>query len=84
MVANALGCAAVGIELNPEYCKLAEKRMAQSVLDLTTQERPIEASANGPDGSAERSNYSQLELDGNYIDDYIDGRRRKGRAGMAA
>ncbi len=33
-VAKALGCEGVGIELNPEYCKLAEKRLAQEVLGL--------------------------------------------------
>jgi site-specific DNA-methyltransferase (adenine-specific) len=40
-VAKALGCTGVGIEINPEYCKLAEKRLAQDVLPL----EPLEARA---------------------------------------
>jgi DNA modification methylase len=33
MVAKAQGCSAIGIELNPEYVKLIEKRLAQEVLE---------------------------------------------------
>lgn len=33
-VARRLGCNSLGIELNPEYCKLIEKRMAQDALPL--------------------------------------------------
>ena len=33
LVARAAGCNAIGIELNPEYVKLIEKRLAQDVLD---------------------------------------------------
>lgn len=34
MVAKALGCSAVGIELNPQYVRLIEKRIAQDVFDF--------------------------------------------------
>ena len=37
-VARALGCEAWGIELNPEYVKLAEKRLQQNVFDLQPTE----------------------------------------------
>ena len=35
LVAKRLACAFVGIELNPAYIKLAEKRMDQEVLEMT-------------------------------------------------
>lgn len=34
IVANDCGCDYIGIELNPEYVKMAEKRLRQKVLDL--------------------------------------------------
>jgi hypothetical protein len=38
LVARRMGCSFIGIELNPEYCKIAEKRLSQRVLDLDIDE----------------------------------------------
>lgn len=37
LVARRLGCSFIGIELNPEYVRIAEKRLSQEVLDFSEE-----------------------------------------------
>jgi hypothetical protein len=41
-VARRFGCNSIGIELNPAYIALAEKRLAQDVLDFDSSSEPPE------------------------------------------
>lgn len=42
LVARNLGCNSIGIELNPEYVKIAERRLSQDVMDFRSPVATIE------------------------------------------